>query len=237
MNTMRHVVITYLLFAVQGACSQVQDPKWTASLQRGAQVFMNYCSGCHSLQYLRYNRMAIDLGLITVAGQVDEDLLKNNLIFTQATVYDPIKIVMPATDAQQWFGVVPPDLSLVAREKGRDWLYRYLTGFYNDNSRPFGVNNILVPNVAMPNMLESLTGSHALVSGQLTPQAQEAVNDLLVFLTYVAEPTQRSRYQLGIVVLIFLSILLIVMLLLWRSMRQTMSYKNKEILEQSNPKG
>lgn len=88
------------------------------SLQRGAKMFMNYCSGCHSLKYMRYNRMAQDLGLTTFDGQIAEDLLKNNLIFTQANIYDPIQIAMSPEDAKQWFGMVPPDLSLSARDRG-----------------------------------------------------------------------------------------------------------------------
>ena len=124
--------------------SVIIDIKDKESLQRGAQLFMNYCSGCHSLKYMRYNRMAEDLGLTTFDGQVDEDLLKNNLIFTQAVIYDPIQIAMLPEDAKQWFGMVPPDLSLSARDRGPQWLFNYLQGFYSDDSRPFGVNNIMI---------------------------------------------------------------------------------------------
>ncbi len=118
-----------------------------ASLQRGAKLFMNYCSGCHSLKYMHYNQMAQGLGLVTFDGRVDDDLLKNNLIFTQALVNAPIEIALSPEDAKQWFGVVPPDLSLVVRERGARWLHLYLSSFYNDKSRPFGVNNRLVHDV------------------------------------------------------------------------------------------
>lgn len=173
-------------------------------LQRGAKVFMNYCSGCHSLRYLRYSSMAEGLGLLGFDGRVDEGLLKSNLIFTHATINDPIRIALPPEDAKQWFGVVPPDLSLVAREKGVDWLYAYLNGFYNDNARPFGTNNILVPGVAMPDILESLKSQH--VTQQ---QFDSLVWDLVTFLAYVGEPEQSARYRLGPFVLIFFGVLLL----------------------------
>ncbi|KTD14665.1 ubiquinol-cytochrome c oxydoreductase, cytochrome c1 [Legionella gratiana] len=185
-----------------------------ASLQRGAKLFMNYCSGCHSLNYLRYNRMAEGLGLIRFPGQIDEGLLKNNLIFTQATINDPIQIAMPPEDAKQWFGRVPPDLSLIVREKGTEWLYNYLNGFYKDDSRPFGTNNHLVPDVAMPNILDTLRDE------MVTRQFDVSLLDLVTFLTYVSEPTQIERYSMGFFVIGFLIILFFVSLSLkvvyWR---------------------
>ncbi|MGL5743403.1 MAG: cytochrome c1 [Legionella sp.] len=172
-----------------------------ASLQRGAQFFMNYCSGCHSLSYLRYNRMAEGLGLTGFDGRIDEGLLKNNLIFTQAAIEEPIWIALPPEDAKQWFGIVPPDLSLIAREKGTDWLYNYLSGFYKDDSRPFGTNNHLVPDVAMPDILESL-------SDELPKQQFDAyLQDLVTFLAYVGEPIKSERYHLGFYVIGFLCVL------------------------------
>ncbi|MCL9685190.1 cytochrome c1 [Legionella sp. EUR-108] len=191
-------------------------------LQRGAKLFMNYCSGCHSLKYMRYNRMAEDLGLTDFAGQINKNLL-NNLIFTQATVSDPVQIALPPEDAKQWFGIIPPDLSLSARERGAHWLYLYLKNFYNDDSRPFGVNNLLVPNVTMPNVLEPLMGQQALVinneshdsllltkQGEMLPvDFDNALQDLVTFLVYVGEPAKLIRYRLGIFVILFLTILLI----------------------------
>lgn len=197
------------------------------SLQRGAKLFMNYCSGCHSLKYLRYNHMAEGLGLVGFDGRIDEDLLKNNLIFTEASVNDPIRIALPPEDAKQWFGVVPPDLSLVAREKGAHWLFTYLKSFYTDNSRPFGVNNLLVPGVAMPNILEPLIGEMTLVratqghaahlslvkEGELSSaQLDNLLQDLVSFLVYVGEPTKEVRVQLGYFVLAFLLVFLLVAL-------------------------
>lgn len=192
-----------------------------ASLQRGAKLFMNYCSGCHSLKYVRYNRMAEDLGLTTRNGQVDWDLLKSNLIFTQASTVDSIQIAMPVEDAQRWFGRAPPDLSLSARERGAVWLYRYLKSFYSDSTRPFGVNNFLTPNTAMPNILESMRGKtdipkmdgfhSALVEEGTLSQNQfdGSVQDLVTFLVYVGEPAQLVRYYIGSFVLGFLFILLV----------------------------
>lgn len=189
------------------------DTENKAALQRGAKLFMNYCSGCHSLRYLRYNRMARDLGLTTFTGEVDTQLLKNNLIFTQAAIVDPIEISMPAEDARQWFGRVPPDLSLTARERGASWIYTYLTGFYADPKRSFGTNNSLVPDVAMPNVLAPLTAP-----GEMTPQQlQTAILDLVTFLSYVAEPEKSARYHLGCIVLPFLCLLLLVVFLLRKS--------------------
>ncbi|HAU0997136.1 TPA: cytochrome c1, partial [Legionella pneumophila] len=179
------------------------------SLQRGAKMFMNYCSGCHSLKYMRYNRMAQDLGLTTFDGQIAEDLLKNNLIFTQANIYDPIQIAMSPEDAKQWFGMVPPDLSLSARDRGPVWIYNYLKSFYSDPSRPFGANNLLMPDVAMPNVLEPLIGKVILVKDKnshansllvvkrgemFEGQFDSALRDLVNFLVYVGEPAKLIRY-------------------------------------------
>lgn len=208
-------------------------------LQRGAQLYMNYCSGCHSLKYLRYNRMAEDLGLTGFGTAVNKTLI-NHLIFTSAAVYDPIQIAMPLYDAKQWFGVVPPDLSLSAREKGANWLYSFLKNFYSDSSRPFGVNNLLIPNVAMPNVLEPIMGQQVLITknnnrtvslvrqDDKDPSEFEGIlRDLVTFLVYVSEPAQLIRYQLGIVVLAFLGLLFIVVYCLkeiyWRRLKD----KNK----------
>ena len=204
----------------------VQDKE---KLQRGAKIFMNYCSGCHSLRYMRYNRMAKDLGLTTFTGDLDSDLLVNNLIFTAAKIHDPIENSMPAADARQWFGRVPPDLSLSAREHGPEWLYTYLKSFYADTNRPFGANNALVPDVSMPNILAPLEG-HVIAEqqtrgldyqlprrlvlveqGEMSQQQFDStLQDLVTFLVYVAEPVQLIRYRIGRVVILFLCIFLIV---------------------------
>ncbi len=228
--------------AMQPVSVSIQDK---VRLQRGAKLFMNYCSGCHSLRYMRYNRIAEDLGLVDFSGQVDENLLRN-LIFTKVTPYEPVQIAMPLDDAKQWFGIIPPDLSLIAREKGADWLYHYLKSFYNDNSRPFGVNNLLVPNVAMPNILEPLMGQQALVvdneshreslllvkHGEMLPiDFDSSLRDLVTFLVYVGEPVQLTRRKLGIFVVLFLSLLFIVVYFLnkiyWRHLKDCHPKRSK----------
>lgn len=193
------------------------------SLQRGARFFMNYCSGCHSLKYMRYNAMGYALGLVTFDGQLNKDLLVNNLIFTRAKVQDPIEISMPEQDARQWFGTVPPDLTLEIRKRGLPWVYHFLHGFYVDKTRPFGSNNLVMPATAMPNVLAPLSGtrvamhdggdknapiSHIVLvsNGQMTEQEFDAnLSDLLGFLAYVAEPMKQERIRLGLVVIPFLA--------------------------------
>ncbi len=226
-------IVTYLLSLLMSSLLQAAtaskvemasidiDIHDQAKIQRGAKLFMNYCSGCHSLRYMRYNRMAKDLGLTTFDGALDKDLLVNNLIFTSAAVYDPIYISMPATDARQWFGITPPDLSLSARERGPEWIYTYLKSFYADDTRPFGANNLLVPEVAMPNVLAPLAGkviavreadpkkstiSHLVLveNGEMNQRQFDSVlQDLVTFLVYVGEPVKLVRYHIGIMVLIF----------------------------------
>lgn len=205
----------------------VQDKN---ALQRGARMYMNYCSGCHSLKYMRYNRMARDLGLTTFTGEIDKELLKSNLIFTSSGLYSPIEISMPEVDARQWFGRLPPDLSLSARERGPDWIYTYLKTFYADDKRPFGANNLLVPDVSMPNILAPLSGNIVALNnnklvllerGLMTQhQFDSALVDLVTFLTYVSEPAQLVRYSMGVWVLAFLFVFLIFAYLLkkhyWR---------------------
>jgi ubiquinol-cytochrome c reductase cytochrome c1 subunit len=206
--------------------SQVQplsvnvDVQDKASLQRGARFYMNYCSGCHALKYMRYNDMAKGLGLTTFSGEVDSDVLIQNLVFTQARVYDPIQISMPIAGAKQWFGIVPPDLSLIARSRGPNWVYTFLKLYYEDTTRPFHSNNLLFPDVGMPDVLYPLRGevrrlSHASSANQLvtvkpgTMTAEEfdqALQDLINFLAYVGEPGREERKGLGIGVLVFLGV-------------------------------
>jgi ubiquinol-cytochrome c reductase cytochrome c1 subunit len=122
-----------------------------ASLQRGARNFVNYCLGCHSAKYMRYSQLAEDLALT-------EDEVTANLMFTGARIYDAMETAMPAEKARQWFGNVPPDLSLIVRSRGEDYVYTFLRSFYADPSRPTGVNNAVLPGTAMPHVLEELQG-------------------------------------------------------------------------------
>lgn len=236
MNKIIHAIFIALiitpLYALNATLIPIEvDTSNKEALQRGAQLYMNYCSGCHSLRYMRYSRMAKDLGLTTFDGQIDNELLHNNLVFTQVKIQDPIEISMPEVDARQWFGRVPPDLSLTARERSPSWIYTYLKSFYADPKRPFHANNLLVPDVAMPNILAPLGGIVAIQNrqtetpslvlienGEMTAQQfDHAVRDLVTFLTYVAEPVKSTRISIGLKVLPFLFLLLIVVYLLKRT--------------------
>lgn len=132
------------------------DLRDKASLQNGAKLFMNYCAGCHSTQYQRYSRVADDLGIARSA-------MSENLVFTGVKVGSLMKTAMPAASGAKWFGATPPDLTLEARLRGPDWVYTYLRSFYVDESRPFGVNNIVFPSVGMPHVLEELQGTAQLL--------------------------------------------------------------------------
>ena len=205
------------------------NPNDPVSLQRGAQVYVNYCLGCHSAGYMRYNRLQ-DLGLT-------EQQIRDNLIFTGAKVGELMKIAMDPKDAREWFGTPPPDLTVIARSRsssagsGADWLYSYLRGFYRDPSRPTGWNNTMFPNVAMPHVLYGLQGEQVLRTeervlpggkketvqklvlekpGSMKPtEYDRMVGDLVNFLVYVGEPFRQSRVELGIYVLLFLGVLFV----------------------------
>jgi len=187
------------------------------ALQNGAKVFVNYCMGCHSASFMRYNRLR-DIGL-------SDDLIRENLIFSNAKVGDLMTIPMQRADAKLWFGVTPPDLTLVARARatesgtGADWLYTYLRGFYRDEARPTGWNNVAFANVGMPHALWELQGQQTLdadhklvltVPGKLKPEEYDAmVADLVGFLQYMSEPVAETRQHVGVGVLIGLAILFV----------------------------
>ena len=192
-----------------------------ASLQRGAQLYMNYCSGCHSLKYLRYSRMAEDLGL-------SEDEVMANLNFTGAKVGEQVQVAMPHDPAGKWFGKMPPDLSVISRVRGSDWIYTYLKSFYLDESRPLGWNNKLFPNASMPNPLWELQGLQHAEFGPADPVTGErhveslkvtkagrqngqefdrTARDITNFLEYVGEPAALKRQSIGVWVILFLAAL------------------------------
>jgi ubiquinol-cytochrome c reductase cytochrome c1 subunit len=190
-----------------------------ASLQRGARNFVNYCLGCHSLKYMRYSQLAEDLALT-------EDELRANLMFTGTRVYDAMETAMPAEKAREWFGNAPPDLSLIVRSRGSDYLYTFLRSFYEDPSRPTGVNNAVLPGTAMPHVLAPLQGLQRArhekeaghdgaeverlvlepgAAGDLpAPAFDSFVRDTVAFLEYVAEPAKARRESLGVWVVLFL---------------------------------
>ncbi len=131
-----------------------------ASLQRGAKLFVNYCLSCHAAGFMRYNRMGRDLGL-------SEEQVEANLLFAADKVVEKMDVAMPAENAARWFGVAPPDLSVIARSRGANWLYSYLVTFYRDDNpaRPLGVNNVIFKDVAMPHVLWSQQGIQEFVAG------------------------------------------------------------------------
>ena len=192
----------------------------TASLQRGAKYFANYCMGCHSAHYVRYNRLGADLGL-------NDAQLENYLMPVGAKPSDTMDSAMPAADSEKWFGRTPPDLSLEARSRGDAWIYSYLKSFYVDPKTATGANNLMLPNAAMPNVLWELQGLQKPVyktvkdedgnslqsfdhfestaQGKLTPaEFDQVAYDLTNFLSYVGEPVQLERRDLGLKVIGFL---------------------------------
>lgn len=204
------------------------DVSNTASLQRGAKYYVNYCQGCHSAQYVRYNRLAEDLGLT-------EEQLVNNLMFVGEQPHDTMTNAMPADDAARWFGQPPPDLSLIARSRGADYLYNFLKTFYVEEGAPTGVNNMVLANTSMPHVLWELQGIQQAVFEEhegaepvfagfetVTPGTLDAeaydqlVRDIVNFLDYIGEPMQLQRRALGYKVIAFLLVFLLFAYLLKR---------------------
>ncbi len=204
-----------------------------ASLQSGLNTYMNYCMGCHSLQYSRYIRVADDLG-------IPHDIMEANVIYDDANIGALMNNAMPKPLAKKWFGAAPPDLTLVARARNPEWLYTYLRTFYKDETRPYGVNNKVFPAVGMPHVFLELQGMQECAMGpvraanggikrdpltgedileqecgrlvvteagsQSPEEFDKTVYDLVNFLEYVAEPMQQDRKRIGIYVMFFLAI-------------------------------
>ena len=194
------------------------------SLQSGYKYYMNYCVSCHSLGYARYERTANDLGIPT-------DLILENVIFNDHQIGDLMSNAMSVDNAKNWFGAAPPDLTLIGRVRSPEWLYTYLRSFYADETRPYGVNNTVFPNVGMPNVLHELQGDvvcahgdaehceaeHVEGTGSMTPEEFDvAVGDIVNFLYYVGEPIRETRQYIGFFVLGFLAILFVFTTLLNR---------------------
>lgn len=209
-----------LAMAASGHKIHLEDAKVDlhdkASLERGVDLFQHYCSGCHSTQYQRYERVATDIG-------ISADDMRNKYMFTDAKIGELMQNAIPPKDAAKWFGATPPDLTLVARVRGEDWVYSYLKGFYKDPSRPFGVNNTVFPSVGMPHVLEELQGTPVkqedgtivVTGGKLNAEEyDQAVRDITGFLVYSAEPVKLERQAMGWWVLGFLFIFFIVAYLL-----------------------
>jgi ubiquinol-cytochrome c reductase cytochrome c1 subunit len=206
----------------------------TASLQRGAKWYMNYCMGCHSIAYMRYNRMAEDL-------ELSEEMVMENLVFSDAKFAETMDIAMHPDQAKAWFGKTPPDLSLIGRSRGADWLYSYLRGFYQDENGEW--NNTMLPNASMPHVLWTLQGIQTPVYRQETNAAgfthevidhfelttpgvqteheyKETARDIAAFLEYAGEPAKLKRKGVGVWVILFLTLFTFIAYLLkaeyWR---------------------
>jgi ubiquinol-cytochrome c reductase cytochrome c1 subunit len=227
-------LISALVFAT-GAFASEEGPTWDKApnnvndlpaLQNGAKLFVNYCLSCHSAAFMRYNRLR-DIGLT-------EQQIKDNLLFTTDKVGETMKAAIDPKQAKEWFGANPPDLTLVARSRsghggsGADYLYTYLRTFYRDPTKATGWNNLVFPNVAMPNVLWQLqgerepqyetreehghevkvfTGWKQVTPGTMTPlEYEQAVGDLVGYLTWMSEPAQNSRVRVGVWVLLFLAV-------------------------------
>jgi len=196
------------------------------SLQRGAKTFINYCLNCHSANFMRYSNLK-DIGL-------SAETIKNDLLFTGDKIGDTMSVNMSAKDSKKWFGASPPDLSVVARSRGADWIYSYMRGFYSDPSRPMGWNNTVYVNSAMPHILWELQGEQILnpktkklekfSSGKLNAKEYDAmIADLTNYLVYMSEPDQLKRKKMGYYVIGFLLLLLFLTIKLkkeyWRDIK------------------
>ena len=200
----------------------------TSALQRGAKLFVNYCLNCHGASAMRYNRLR-DIGL-------SEEQIQKNLLFTSDKVGDLMHIAMSRDDAKKWFGAVPPDLSVIARARGSDWLYTYLRTFYRDDTRPTGWNNLVFDKVGMPHVLwelqgqqvpkyaevksehgeveKKLVGFELAVPGKMSKvEYDQAAADLVTYLDWMAEPAGNLRKRLGVWVLLFIGVFFV---LAWR---------------------
>lgn len=210
------------------------------SMQEGLRTYMDYCAACHSLGFARYNRVARDL-------EISEDIMMSQVVFDQDAKFgDLMKFAMTEKDGKAWFGAAPPDLTMVTRVRGVDWVYSYMRGFYKDESRPYGVNNSVFKDVGMPHVLIGLQGLCAVAPGHVEHGAldpltgdvlegnacssfeqegslsaheyDEVVYNLVNFLNYMAEPYQQERKELGWKVLAFLLVLLVFATLLQREL-------------------
>lgn len=253
----RHAVALYrrlpgllaLLILLPGMFASASENSWPMepmepdlenlpSLQNGWRLYMNYCLGCHSLKYQRYERTADDLA-------VPHDIVLEQLIFTGQKIGEPMTTSMDPELAKNWFGAPPPDLTLVARVRGVEWLFNYLRTFYLDESRPLGVNNKVFPNVAMPNVLQGLQGVQVancqpgeatatqmcdelvLQEGTGAYTSEEfdaAVYDLVNFLYYTGDPSRLERHRIGVYVLLFLVILFVFTWLLGREYQKDVKH-------------
>jgi ubiquinol-cytochrome c reductase cytochrome c1 subunit len=237
---MKKIILTLLIaVGLAGAAQASEEFHWDKapskvndlpSLQNGAKLFVNYCVGCHSAAFMRYNRLK-DIGL-------SDQQVKDNMLFTTDKVGDTMKANVNPREAKDWFGATPPDLTLIARSRsghggtGPDYLYTYMRTFYRDPAKATGWNNLAFPNVGMPNVLWQLQGDREPVfetqeehghkvevfkgwkqvtPGTMTPQEfDEATADLVAYLEWMGEPAQNSRVRVGVWVLLFLVVFTVI---------------------------
>jgi ubiquinol-cytochrome c reductase cytochrome c1 subunit len=167
-----------------------------ASLQNGAKLYISYCLGCHTAKYMRYERLASDL-------KIDPKLVQEYMMFTGNKLGDQMNTHTSPEDQAKWFGSAPPDLTLETRLRSPDWVYSYLLSFHPDEKRPWGVNNKVFKDVAMPDVLEHMRAE------QKPEEFKQNVGDLVNFMSYMAEPFKTEREHIGVYVLFFLGILMI----------------------------
>tara|TARA_B100001113_G_scaffold100101_1_gene80877 strand:+ start:987 stop:1700 length:714 start_codon:yes stop_codon:yes gene_type:complete len=218
-----YILFSAIFFAPVGTNAAVKKPLMSAnndiydieSLQRGARNFMNYCSGCHSAEYIRYDVIGEDLG-------ITQSQLKEYLMFNAQQTFDTINASMTSEDASGWFGQAPPDLSLAARAKGTDYIYTFLKSFYVDNTSPTGVDNVVLAGTSMPNVLWELQGHQkysqnedeskleVYIPGKMNEEDFNSfLRDTSNFLEYISEPVKVKRQALGVKVLFFLAFFMV----------------------------
>ena len=198
------------------------DLRDNAAMQDGLKTFANYCMGCHGAKFQRYERVANDLG-------ISEQQMMDNIVFTNAKIGDHMKSAMTDEQAKQWFGAAPPDLTMIARVRGTEWLYNYMLTFYEDRSRPFGANNKVFKDVGMPNVLVHLQGNQVCANDDCTElkiepgtgsmsevEFKETIKNLVTFLEYSSNPVKLKSQRIGTYVLIFLVIFFVFAYLLKR---------------------
>lgn len=203
------------------------------SLQKGARIYFNYCQGCHSIKYMRYLNLAEGIGLKKTKNKTLEQIIQEYFMHSVKSINENNNILSGVSkeDALKWFGKVTPDLSLVAKYRGKDWIYSYMRGFYKDETKAWNVNNIIFPDVGMPHVLSKFQGVQILkdnIKNIQNPDLLELIEngeisrndynlmikDLVTFLSYVSEPTQVERQELGYKVLVFAFIFMILLFLL-----------------------
>ena len=218
-----YILFSAIFFAPLGVNAAAKKPLMSAnndiydieSLQRGAKNFMNYCSGCHSAEYIRYDVIGEDLG-------ITQSQLKEYLMFNALQTFDTINASMTSEDASGWFGQAPPDLSLAARAKGTDYIYTFLKSFYVDTTSPTGVDNVVLAGTSMPNVLWELQGHQkysqsedeskleVYIPGKMNEEEFNLfLRDTSNFLEYISEPIKIKRQALGVKVLFFLAFFMV----------------------------